>query len=62
MQEWTIYTDDSDQRLDRFLRKLLPGKPLGEIFRMIRTKYVRVNNRKSKPEYRLQEGDIVRMK
>ena len=36
MIEIAITANDSGRRLDRFLRKYLPGASLGEIYRIIR--------------------------
>lgn len=58
MQDFTIGTNDADRRLDRFLRKLLPGATLSTVYKMIR-KDVKVNGRRSKENYVLQLGDLV---
>jgi 23S rRNA pseudouridine955/2504/2580 synthase len=52
---------DADQRLDRFLRKLLPRATLGFLFKVIDRGQVRVNGRKSPPRRRLLAGDRVRI-
>jgi 23S rRNA pseudouridine955/2504/2580 synthase len=57
--EYTITRDFHEVRLDRFLRKTFPDLALSGIFRMIRRGAVKVNGRKRKPAYRLQEGDRV---
>jgi 23S rRNA pseudouridine955/2504/2580 synthase len=59
---YTISVSEADQRFDRFLRKYFKKYPdiaLGDIFRRVRTRSIRVNNRKAKEDYRLQVGDIV---
>jgi 23S rRNA pseudouridine955/2504/2580 synthase len=58
----TIGRDDAGQRLDRFVRKLLPSATLGHVFKLIRKGRVRVNGRKGKPDARLQEGDEVELR
>lgn len=55
----TIGANEADQRLDRFLRKLLKNVPLSDIYRMIRKKEVKVNGRKAKESQMLIEGDII---
>ncbi|WP_459129983.1 pseudouridine synthase [Guggenheimella bovis] len=57
--EIDIDLTNSDQRLDRYLRKRLKDHSLSEIFKLIRTKKVLVNGLKSKPEYRLKLGDTL---
>lgn len=49
------------QRLDNFLSGQLKGLPKGRLYRMIRQGEVRVNRRRAGPDYRLQEGDVVRV-
>ncbi len=55
----TIDKQAQDLRLDKFLRKLLINAPLATIFRLIRTGKVKINNKKRKESYRLQENDVV---
>ena len=57
-----IRRDDAGQRLDRFLRKLLPGSPLGNIFKLLRKGVVRVNDRRAEGDLRLAEGDRVSLR
>ncbi len=49
------------QRIDNFLRSELPGVPKGRIYRLLRRGEVRVNSRRVKAEYKLKEGDEVRV-
>ncbi|HET7651212.1 MAG TPA: 23S rRNA pseudouridine(955/2504/2580) synthase RluC [Gammaproteobacteria bacterium] len=56
-----VSDDDSDQRLDNFLFRHLKGVPKGHVYRLLRTGQIRVNSRRSKPEYRLQSGDELRL-
>lgn len=51
----------SGQRLDNFLLATLKGVPKSRIYRLVRKGEVRVNKGRSKPDYRLQAGDIVRL-
>lgn len=62
MREVTIRRDDAGQRLDRFLRKLLPASPLGNLFKILRKGLVRVNGRRADGETRLAEGDRVEIR
>jgi 23S rRNA pseudouridine955/2504/2580 synthase len=58
MQKITITDNEGNQRLDRFLRKYLPGASLGSIYRMVR-KNVKVNGKRTGAECMLQTGDEV---
>lgn len=57
----TVLPEVSGQRLDNFLICYLKGVPKTCIYRIIRRGEVRVNKGRAKPEYRLNEGDIVRI-
>ncbi len=57
-----IKQNEADQRLDKFLRKLMKDVPLGMIFKSIRNGNVKVNGKKSKQNYRLELGDILTIK
>ena len=59
--EYIIDKEYEDVRLDRFLRKRYEDISLTEIFKGIRTGKVKVNGKKSKENYRLQLGDIVKV-
>ena len=59
--EYIIDKEYEDVRLDRFLRKKYEDISLTEIFKAIRTRKVKVNGKKSKENYRLQLGDIVKV-
>ncbi len=50
-----------EQRLDNFLFKTLQGVPKSRIYRSIRKGEVRVNGKRIKAEYKLQEGDDIRI-
>lgn len=58
MVEIEIGTNEQGQRLDRFLRKYLPGAPLSLIYRMVR-KDVKVNGKRQSNVYMLEDGDLV---
>lgn len=49
------------QRLDNFLIRELKGVPRTRIYRLIRRGEVRVNKKRSKPEFKLSKGDQVRI-
>jgi 23S rRNA pseudouridine955/2504/2580 synthase len=56
-----ITRNESGQRLDNFLLKILSGVPRSAVYRIIRSGEVRVNSGRVKPARRLQEGDEVRV-
>lgn len=56
-----IGPEQSGQRLDNFLFRCLKGVPKSRIYRMLREGEVRVSGHRSKPEYKLLEGDEVRI-
>jgi 23S rRNA pseudouridine955/2504/2580 synthase len=59
MIEFTVDADSAGMRLDKFLRKKLKRVPLSHLFKMIRTKRIRVNTRRAYPEQALQAGDAI---
>ena len=59
--EYIIDSSFHEVRLDRFLRKKYENTPLTEIFKGIRTGKIKVNGKKSKENYRLKEGDVVKV-
>lgn len=56
-----IGPETAGQRLDNFLFRHLKGVPKSRIYRMLREGEVRVSGRRAKPEYKLAEGDVVRI-
>jgi 23S rRNA pseudouridine955/2504/2580 synthase len=59
MIELQIDEDLAGVRLDKFLRKRLSTVPVSHLFKMIRTKKVRVNGKRAQPEQALALGDKV---
>jgi 23S rRNA pseudouridine955/2504/2580 synthase len=57
--ELTVSADAAGQRLDKYVRKTLNGVPLSHVYKMFRTKKVRVNGARGKPEQLLVEGDRI---
>ena len=60
MVEIEIGTNEKGQRFDRFLRKYLPKAPLSLIYRICR-KDAKVNLKRVKDSYILEEGDVVQL-
>jgi len=56
-----ITADNAGQRIDNFLLTLLKGVPKSHIYQLLRSGQVRVNSGRKKPNYRLIEGDKVRV-
>ena len=56
-----VAAEEAGQRLDNFLLRHASGVPKTRVYRAIRKGEVRVNKGRSKPEYRVQAGDIVRV-
>lgn len=52
---------DAGQRIDNFLIRVLKDVPRSLVYRVLRTGEVRVNGGRIKPDYRLVEGDRVRV-
>ncbi|MEX0618347.1 MAG: RluA family pseudouridine synthase [Pseudohongiellaceae bacterium] len=49
------------QRIDNFLLRELKGLPKSRLYRLIRKGEVRINKKRTKPEYKLAAGDVVRI-
>lgn len=49
------------QRIDNFLVKILKGVPKSRIYRLVRSGELRVNSKRVDVDYRLQEGDRLRI-
>lgn len=61
VQYITVSADESGQRVDNYLIRILKGAPKSLIYRVIRKGEVRVNKGRVKPERKLLEGDILRV-
>ncbi|MDO9227686.1 MAG: RluA family pseudouridine synthase [Pseudomonadota bacterium] len=56
-----IGPEQAGQRIDNFLTKHLKGVPKSRIYRMLREGEVRVSGHRAKPEYKIAEGDEIRI-
>lgn len=56
-----VSAEESGQRLDNFLLRHTQSVPKARIYRAIRKGEVRVNKGRTKPEYKVAEGDEVRI-
>lgn len=57
----TISADEAGQRIDNFLHTHLKGVPKSMVYRILRKGEVRVNKKRVKPEYKLLDGDVIRI-
>ncbi len=58
---FTIDADEAGQRIDNYLLKTLKGVPKSMIYRLLRKGEIRVNKKRTKPEYKIAAEDIVRV-
>ena len=56
-----IREDEAGQRLDRWLKALLPGLAFSRLQKLLRKGEIRVNGRRARPDTRLKAGDDVRL-
>lgn len=61
MKQITVGINDSGQRLDRFLTKLLPDAPKSLVYKWLRKKRVKVNGKRTEISYMLCEGDVLEL-
>jgi 23S rRNA pseudouridine955/2504/2580 synthase len=50
---------DSDQRIDKFLKKIFPNASLGVLYKWLRTGKIKVNKKKKDQTYRIELDDII---
>lgn len=58
---FTIDADQAGQRIDNYLLKTLKGVPKSMIYRLLRKGEIRVNKKRTKPEYKLADEDVIRV-
>ncbi|WP_303868759.1 RluA family pseudouridine synthase [Acetobacterium wieringae] len=59
MKTIVITENESNQRLDRFLKKLMPQASTGFLQKMLRKKRIKLNGQKSEPSTAITAGDVV---
>ncbi|MBE6823727.1 MAG: RluA family pseudouridine synthase [Ruminococcaceae bacterium] len=59
MRTITINKNDSGQRLDKFLLKRFKTMPKSLMHKYLRTKYIKLNGKKTTPEVFVNEGDVL---
>ncbi|MDR3322892.1 MAG: RluA family pseudouridine synthase [Zoogloeaceae bacterium] len=57
----TIGAEEAGQRLDNYLVRQCKGVPRSHLYRILRGGEVRVNKKRSTADYRVQEGDSIRL-
>ncbi len=57
----TVTADEAGQRIDNFLMRHFKTVPRSRVYRLLRKGEVRVNRKRVEAEYRIQEGDEVRL-
>lgn len=58
-KDFTAGENDHNRRLDKVLRSFLDNERLTEIYKLIRKGLIKVNQKKSSPEYRVQKSDVI---
>ena len=61
MRILTVRKNDAGQRLDKFLAKAVKGLPASMMYKLIRTKKIKVNRKRTEPKYMLSEGDEIQL-
>ncbi|MCL2578543.1 MAG: RluA family pseudouridine synthase [Oscillospiraceae bacterium] len=59
MKSFVIGKNDAGQRLDKFLRKAVPGLPVSLLYKAIRQKDIKINKGRCHPGDQLSEGDTL---
>lgn len=61
MRILTVKKNDAGQRLDKFLTKAVRGLPTSMMYKLIRTKKIKVNRKRIEQKYILCEGDEIQL-
>lgn len=56
-----ISAEETGQRLDNYLIRILKGVPKSHVYRIIRAGEVRINKKRAKPSARVELGDCIRI-
>lgn len=59
MKTIKINANDSGQRLDSFLKKLMPSAPFSLLYKYLRTNKIKLNRKKVSLDTRIAEGDVL---
>lgn len=61
MRILTVNKNDAGQRLDKFLTKAVKGLPMSMMYKLIRTKKIKVNRKRTDQKYVLCVGDEIQL-
>ncbi len=61
MKEYTVTNDMASQRLDKYLKRLLPSCPSGLLYKQLRKKNITLNDSKADGSEIIKEGDSVKI-
>lgn len=61
MKEFQIDSSQSNQRFDKYLKRILPNASMGFFYKMLRKKNITLNNKKADGKEILVEGDLVKI-
>ncbi|MCQ2572713.1 MAG: RluA family pseudouridine synthase [Treponema sp.] len=56
---FSLGQDDIDRRLDKIIRRFLPDRSLSEVYGLIRKGLIKINGKKTKENYHIQNGDTL---
>ena len=59
MREYLVSRDERGQRLDKYLKRRLPGAPSSFIYKMLRKKNITLRGKKADGSEKVEEGDPV---
>lgn len=57
--DFTAGKNDEDRRLDRVIRLFIKETPLSQIYKLLRKGLIKVNHKKTNPDYRVQQNDVI---
>ncbi len=59
MKDLKVHQNDANQRIDKYLKKILVHAPSSMLYKMLRKKDIKVNGKKIDGKYIVKENDIV---
>ena len=61
MRTITVNKNDADKRIDKFLLKTLNNMPQSLLYKLLRTKRIKLNGKKAEPNTILSENDVINL-
>lgn len=58
-KKFTAGENDSNRRLDKIIRKFIPDISLSQVYKYIRKGLIKINEKKTSAEYKVQTGDNI---